>query len=668
LRRTFFIAAFAGVFCSSLGWGQETSPLLSTAPATVQASTSPLTAAEEGESVSLPTPRAMTESQSPIPFVTLARSVVPGDALPANAEIVYPEKTRSFDAQNAGEALSHEVGLSLQPQGSPGYPSNVQIRGASADQTLVLIDGRPMEGVAFGAADLSEIPLEQIDHIEVVRGGMSALYGPNALGGVINVISKRAAYAGYPLSHVSYESASFSRQTYKLDFGSRMGPVDYFFYGDQQWQSGFRSNSDNSQHNIGGNFGVSMGRAGKLLVDVGSYQNNAGLPGFRCNDIVDGTCLTSTTPLDPSQFNNRDEKPASTPLARETTTSNSFRTSYLVDVSTDIFLAVRLFGHEREKNLDDSLDPSPAAAVHTDRHEHSKGGDLQLNLPLGFLVGGSVIHDHEDFADLLAPANSFGASEDNWGFFAQQTYHWSGLTVIPSGRYDKNNQYGHSANPRVQSMLDASDWLRFSASAGRSVRAPTIDEVHLNSMLDPERAWTYDAGFELHQSSMSFRANVFRANVDDLIQSSTFSAVNVGSARRQGVEIQFDHVVNEYFRHSWNYTYLENRGIPSGFDHRVALAFSPRHTVNYLASITPSRKWKIDNTLRYEDSRFSGNDGTGTKLGSQLVWDMRLAYQWRQLELFLGVNDINNRRYDEVPGFPLPGRTAYGGVSLRLWG
>ena len=206
----------------------------------------------------------MTEPPNGASFITLTRTLIPDRSVAANADSVFPENARAFDAQNAGEALSHATGLLFQPQGASGYPLNAGIRGASAGQTLVLMDGRPMEGAALGAADLSEIPIEQIDHIEIVRGGLSALYGPNAMGGVINVITKRAVYRGFPISHVSYEGASYGRQTYKLDYGSRQGPVDYFFFGDQQCQSGFRSNSDNSQYNIGGNAGVSMGGAGKI--------------------------------------------------------------------------------------------------------------------------------------------------------------------------------------------------------------------------------------------------------------------------------------------------------------------------------------------------------------------------------------------------------------------
>lgn len=657
MRRLFVIAVFFTMLWVSAGWAENVQPAvstttlsstttvvmpaISTAPFAFPVSTP--TIADAGETISTPTPHAMTDPSNNNPsFVTLTRTQVPGDRLPANADIVFPERARLFDALNAGEALSHEPGLILQPQGGASYPLTARIQGASPNQTLVLLDGRPMAGAALGAMDLLEIPIEQIDHLEIVRGGQSALYGPNAMGGVINVISKRAVYTGFPISHVSYESSGYGRQNYKLDFGSRQGPVDYVFFGDQQWESGFRRNSDNRQYNMGGNAGVWLGRGGKLMMDAGSFHNNAGVPGIES--------------LQP------------TPAARRVTDSNYLRGSYRVGLPKDMTLAARFFGSQREVDLNDSADPNPVNAASADRREHSKGGDLQMSLPLGLLVGGSFTHDQEDVLDRLTASNSFSAWTENWGLFAQETLQWGAFTLIPAGRYDQNSQFGHSTNPRIQAIVEATDWLRLSGSEGRSFRAPTMDEWRFNPALLPEKAWTDEAGFELHGSSQSLRANVFRSHVGDAIQSSTFSAVNVGSARRQGVEIKIEHVVNEYFRQSWNYTYLENTGIPSGDDHPVLLAYSPRHTVNGTAVFTPSKKWEISPTLRYEDARFSGNDHTGVPLSSQLVIDLRLAYQWRQMELFFGIKDITDKRYDEISGYPLAGRTAYGGIRLRLWG
>ncbi len=643
----------------------------------VMASTSP-SVALTGETVSLPAPAAMTERSGPGVFVTLTRTAYDASALPTNAEVITPAMFRSYDAQNAGEALSHQTSIETLPVGRLGSLLTARVRGANSAQTLVLLDGRPVEGFSLGVADLSEIPIEQIDHIEVVRGGSSALYGPNAMGGVINVITKRAQYHGLPISHVGYEGGSYGRQAYKLDFGSRVGPVDFFFFGDQKWESGFRDNSDARQYNIGGNLGLSMKSAGKLLFDIGSYHANAGVPGQSC-DLSDPFCTAFPRAfLQPNRFNDKDEKLASSPTARQITDTNYLRSSYLLPLPMDSLLTMRLFGMQREVDFDDAADPNLFNQSSADRHEQSKGGEAQLSLPWGLLFGTNFIHDREDSVDRIAPANSFTHFVEDWGLFGQDTFHYGVFTLIPSGRFDHNSQAGNTSNPRVQVLADATPWLRFSSVAARSFRAPTIDDLYFKSPffngnpdLRPEKAWSYDVGFEIHPDSFTFKATYFRANVNDLIQVKpiTFdTVVNVGQARRQGLEVEIGHVVNKYFRDSWNYTYLENVGVPPGFDHYVSLAFSPRNTLNHQATITLTKNWSVDSTIRFEDSRYSGNDQTGVKMGSQVLWDLRFAYQLRQLEAFVGANDLTNKRYVEQPGYSLPGRTFFGGVNLRLWG
>jgi outer membrane receptor protein involved in Fe transport len=205
-----------------------------------------------------------------------------------------------------------------------------------------------------------------------------------------------------------------------------------------------------------------------------------------------------------------------------------------------------------------------------------------------------------------------------------------------------------------------------------------------NPNLRPETAWTYDAGFELHNDDASFKATYFRANVTNLIQTinvyttnsgtladpDVFAAqtINVGKARRQGLEVEIEHRLNGFFKDSWNYTYLNNVGIPVGFTTEVPLAYSPRHTANWIATFSPTKVLDFSSTLHYEDSRFDGNNDTGTKLGSMILWDLRIAYRWKQLESFFQVNDVTDRRYEEEAGFPLPGRTFIGGVTAHFFG
>ncbi len=683
MNRAFLITALCLVSGSVQSWGETPSvqgssapvisaPEISTTIASVAPSTAPPTVANTGESISIPPGRPMTKIPDDHPFITRTRTGVPAAQLPSSSDFIYPEKSQAFDALNAGEALTREAGVQVLSQGSSGYPMNARIRGASPKQSLILLDGRPLRGFALGAADLSEIPSQQIDHIEIVRGGLSSLYGPNALGGVINVITKRASYTGYPISHVGYEGASYKRQTYKLDAATRVGPADFFFYGDQQSEHGFRGNADNSQFNIGGNAGLSMGEGGKLLFDGGAYHDNAGLPGMRCNNILEGQCVASTTPLELNRFNSKDERPPSSPNARETTESHHFRGSYLLDLPKDMFLAIRVFGQERELDFEDRGDTIPVQGLSSNRHEQSKGAELQWTMPLGLTVGGSFLHDHEDYNDRSNSANSFAAAVQSWGVFVIETIHWNAITLIPSARFERNSQFGESTNPRVEGIVDATNLLRFSASAARAYRPPTIDEWHAQPQLRPEHGWTYDAGFEVHPDSYSFRATYFLSKVTDLIQTTNALVpvtANIGTAKRQGAEIQIDHVLNRHFRDGWNYTYLENHGILPGSGGYSALPFSPKHSVNFFATITPKERWSISPTVRYLASRFSDvADPLTSTMGSTILFDLRVAYEWRQMEVYVGMNDITDRSYEEQAGFPLPGRTAYIGIKLRLWG
>jgi len=601
-------------------------------------------------------------------FLTLTRSAYPRQDLPSSEDVITPADFSTFDTQNAGQAVSRQSGVAVQSYGNQlGSLMTARIRGATSNETLLLIDGRPVAGTSLATQDLSEIPTEQIDHVEIVRGGASALYGPNAMGGVMNVITRRALSG--PTGEIGFEAGSFGRETYRANFGSRMGPVDYFLFGDQQNESGFRDNSAARDHNVGGNVGYSMGAGGKLIFDVSSYHSHAGVPGQVFTDIPT------------NQYDNSLEKQAATPLAQQVTDTNYLRTSYLLPLPMNSLMTLRAFGSQREAAY---TNPDPFFPTDNDRHEQSKGGEAQFDLPCGVAVGGNFIRDREDNTDNVTPSNTFIRSIESWGLFAQDTYRYGNLTLIPSGRFDHNSEAGDSKNPRVQLVEDVLPWLRLSGSAARSFRAPTIDDLYYpftnfgggfsyqgNPNLRPERAWTYDAGFEVHPDSFSFRATYFLANVTDLIQTTTDPAsttMNIGSARRQGAEIQIDHRVNDYFHDAWNYTYLENRGIPAGYTDYVTLAYSPKHTVNYLATLTPVRDFSLDSMVRYVGSSFTDNDQTGTKLSSTVLWDLRLSYDWRWVKAYIGVNDVTNKRYEVQAGYPLPGRTFFGGITLRFMG
>ncbi len=623
-------------------------------------------------------------------FLSLTRAPLPMDTLPTSVESVGPTEFARWNAQTAGEAVSRLTSIQVQPVGSLGALQTIRLRGSNTNQNLVMIDGRPIGSVAFASSqDLTEIPIEAIERIEVIRGGASSLYGPNALAGVIHIITRRGTNEKTSGS-LGYDYGSYGRNIFRGSVGSKKGPFDYFLYGNKQNESGFRDNSEAATLNVGTHLGLSLGKAGGVELSGALYQADQGIPG-------------QFFPAIPTnRFDTNRERAAVSSQANQTTQTQSLRASHEIGLPRDSKLTTSVWGSERRVIYKDR--PS---FVNTDRTEWSKGSEVKVNAPLGLTFGGSFLQDKEDSIDHITPRSSFTRKAENVGFFIEEKFYWKPLTVIPSGRFDRHSQFGWSKNPRVQTIVDATDNLRISCSAARSFRAPTIDELYYpftnfgfgfsyrgNPSLQPETAWSYDGGFELYNDAVSFKATYFRTNVSNLIQSTLDNAstvINIGNARRQGAELQLDKTdgsillnalfgilpsmgesknkitdfIRTHSRDTVNYTYLDNRGIPPGFTDDVELRYSPRHTVNWVATFSPCSHFDWDNAVRYVDARFSGNNETGTKLGSMVLWDTKLTKRWKQLEAYLSVRDVTNRRYEEQAGYPLPGRTFLGGVAWK---
>ena len=219
-------------------------------------------------------------------FMTLTKTPVPVQSLPTTAEIVRPEEFKTWSAQTAGDVVARLTSIQVQPIGGLGSVQTVKVRGSTTNENLVLIDGRPIGGVAFGSSqDLTEIPVEEIDHIEIVRGGVSALYGPNAISGVINIITKRAVTNDQPVISAGYEGGSYGRNIFRGSVGAKNGPVDAFFYGNRQGGRRFPHQQRRRQFKCRRQCGLLVRQGWKTLcgwirISVGNRHSGATLSGY----------------------------------------------------------------------------------------------------------------------------------------------------------------------------------------------------------------------------------------------------------------------------------------------------------------------------------------------------------------------------------------------------
>jgi iron complex outermembrane receptor protein len=200
--------------------------------------------------------------------------------VPANVTVVTEEDIRSSNAQTVADVLRGEVGLVVRDYLGNGKSASVDLRGfgeTASSNTLVLIDGRRVNEIDLSGVDWLQIPLDQVKRIEVVRGASSVLYGDNAVGGVINIITKKGEGRPAPEAGVEYGSYGYTAERAAVS-GSTRG-FSYSVEANHRSTNGYRHNNDLWARDLGGM--VSYDVTDFLTVGFrgGYHRDRYGLPG-----------------------------------------------------------------------------------------------------------------------------------------------------------------------------------------------------------------------------------------------------------------------------------------------------------------------------------------------------------------------------------------------------
>ncbi|MFA6282340.1 MAG: TonB-dependent receptor plug domain-containing protein, partial [Candidatus Omnitrophota bacterium] len=159
-----------------------------------------------------------------------------------SVDVVTSEDMEASGAQDVSEAISDLPSVNISNYGGAGALKNIRIRGAVPSQVLILMDGKPINSPRDGETDLSTIPLDNVERIEVMPGAASSLYGAQAMGGTVNIITKNPPEKGHK-TEVTSRFGSFQTFTESLSHGARLGKFGYIISGGYESSEGFRANS-----------------------------------------------------------------------------------------------------------------------------------------------------------------------------------------------------------------------------------------------------------------------------------------------------------------------------------------------------------------------------------------------------------------------------------------
>ena len=619
-------------------------------------------------------------------LVAATRGEAAAAGLGTSVSVIDAERIAEREPSSFVDLLRELPGVSVARAGVTGQQASVFVRGGESSFARVLVDGVPVNEPGGFYNFASQFPLE-LGRVELVRGAASSLYGTDALAGVVQLVTRRAAPGTRPSLSAGLEAGAFATrrvQATTLGSASRL-----------DWNAGLSySKTDNEQPNSAfeqtagaASVGLRISERSSLRAVLRGEASSAGTPGQTAFGRPDRDATSDHDEL-VAALSFRHARGGSLhelragfsrtgQLSKDPLDSGSYLPSYA--------------GHSAPFA---SYDYPSALGYQNDTRRLALGYQVEARLGGSHLLtaGAEVEHEGGDIGERAGPLLS--PVRTNAGLYLQDRVVLGRLSLTAGGRVERNDSYGTRAVPRVAAAWRLGPVTRATtlrASAGAGIKEPSffqsfgVDEFALgNPDLRPERSRSYDAGAEqrLAHDRLRLEATLFQHDYLDQIAYRVLSFTpfrgsfeNLGRTRARGLELAVEAAPRDGLRLLAQYTLLDGAVLVSTSDSPLyavgqPLLRRPRHQGSLTASFA-ARRLSGGATLlmvgRRSDSDFLGLDLTENP--GYARFDARLrAALGHGLEAFAVAENLLNRRYQEILGYPALGRGVRAGVRFRTGG
>ncbi|MCA3363383.1 MAG: TonB-dependent receptor [Roseomonas sp.] len=626
----------------------------------------------------------------PETIVTATRIPTPQERLPAATTVIDRQIIEERGYMTLADALVSVPGFNIVPSGGMGQVTSGFMRGTNSNHVLVLRDGVPMNDASHpsGAFNFGNTLLGDIERIEVVRGPVSAVYGTSAIGGVINLITRRAP-------------ADRQAQPY----GELAGGTNYTARG----VAGVAGTIGNTDYGV---TGQSLSTRGSNAVAPRFYNNQGERDGFRSAVITarGGVNLGETAPANVlgmtrvdglvTMRENRfglDNIPNDDPnYSGDDRNWMGFLRSVTELFGGDWTTGLTLSATEdrrRYTNWRDSLSSSTADDLYRGRRERLAWDNTVRLADFGILTANNLVFgagSENESAFTKSVLGSFRRDVDRsqqnaFAYIGTQHRLWDRLDITTALRQDAPDGFDGATTWRLGGVLSLPEIAsRLIASGGTAYRAPSIFERYGisnfgfrgNPNLRPEHSTAWEAGIETDiATGFTVSALYFESRIRDLIQDTSDSKTNrnIDRAHIQGGEFGLTWRASDSFSTRAAWTVQETRNEENG----AALERRPRNTASLSPRIAPRVDWvDVPNArliiapefIYMGDHRdyLNRDNGSGAGLGQSdggFVFNMTASLAiTQQITAFIEARNLGNRRYEPANGFVIPGRSAILGM------
>jgi len=614
-----------------------------------------------------PVPAGAQETKKLEPVIVTGTMIeTPAQQVGATVTVIDGDDIEQHYYPTVDEALRNVPGVDIRRSGSFGKTTSISIRGANANQVQVLIDGVRVKSPTTGQSDLSDIAPEAIDRIEIIRGPQSTIYGADAIGGVVQIFTKKGT--GPFSAYSSQEVGNYDTLRSKVGFGGTYQGFDYSLGYLHLESNGLTPNDGMNQDAAAGRFGLDLPWGNTRIVGAVRYnKTDTGVP----IEFV-GT----PAPIVPTIDTNTHQE-------SETYTAT-------IDIRTrPVSWWEGELRASRYWNKLNFIDPPPnfpcppatfglcsfPGTFQVSRNELEGLGHFHIG-PWSTSTFGVEVREEQ--ADVQG-TSAFGPYSRTYaGFFQQQFRFFDRLFMAAGVRVEDNNNFGMNTTERGSLAYLVKEWgTRLHGSAGSGFRAPTFNDLFFpgfsNPNLVPETSFSWDVGIDqrLWKDRISLGVTYFHNKFTNLIACCVVLAGppfvttgNIGRARSDGVEVIGQVVILENLVAAGNYTYTASEDLATG----RPLPREPFHRFNGSLTWEPVRKLSVFTEVHVVSNQFE-QIGTLTNSGYatlDLGGTWRIVERWghlKALDFTTRIQNVTNNHYQEVRGFPALGINAL--VGLR---
>jgi vitamin B12 transporter len=614
----------------------KTTPIRTTVR-TVTFSTSTLALAL---TAAFPASAQTASSELPPVVVTSTRQETPINQQLSDVTVIDREQIEQAGQSSLAELLGRQAGIEFTANGGPGTNTSVFIRGANSNQTVVLVDGVRIGSATSAPANFARLPLSQIERIEVLRGPASSLYGADAIGGVIQIFTRKGS--GAPRVNASAGYGTYG--TYEVNAGVQ-GGTDMISYNVQAGH--YKTNGFSSRR---------QGSAG-YNPDNDGYSNDNASASFSVRPAVGhelGVNLLYST--GPSQYDG-----TSAATARIDYVSDQDQISYSAysrDKFTDRWTSTVRVG----KAIDDSTvreNGIPTSIFRTEQNQLQWQNDIKL----GF---GQALLAVEELKQKIASTNVYAVDERT---IRSYILGWNGSIDSHrfqlSGRSDDNSQFGRHNTGNAAYGYQFTTELRGRVAYGTAFRAPSFNDLYYpvsgNPNLKPEEARNREAGLIWEKAGQQLSATYYDNDVSNLIVYSGSPSIprNVNQANLKGWTLAYGGTVaNTRIDSSLDLSEPKDATTGKQLQRRAEQQFkisASRDIFGWMSGIEFQAVGR-----RYDDA--ANLNALGGYSLTNLFVEKSLG---SGLTLFARANNIFDRDYELARGYGTPGANIFVGLRYQ---